>query len=291
MRKPLVAGNWKMNNPTESPRTLLQNILHSAHMLDSILSSSENALPIDIALFPPSVYLREAQEVLSGSRLQWGTQNVSAYDEGPYTGEISASMIKGFGCHYVLIGHSERRCLYEKLELDQYVLDQIVAEKYAQAINNDLTPIICIGETEDDYESGKTEEVIARLLDILIAHKGPKALANVVLAYEPVWAIGSGKSATPEWAQSVHSFMRQRITKHDQASSETVRIIYGGSVKAHNAAAIFCQADVDGGLIGGASLDAEEFIQICFGATQSYTCQPGHMNIPPELEAGTNKGL
>lgn len=266
MRKPLVAGNWKMNNPIESSRTLLQNILYNAQMLDSILAKEENACSIDIALFPPSVYLREAQEVLTGSDLHWGTQNVSAYDEGAYTGEISASMIKGFGCDYVLIGHSERRCLYEKLELDQYVLDQIVAEKYAQAISHDLTPIVCIGETKQDYESGKTEQVIARLLDILIEHKGAHSLSKAVLAYEPVWAIGTGHSASPEWAQQVHAFMRARVAAHDKKTAEDLRIIYGGSVKASNAAAIFAKPDVDGGLIGGASLDVEQFTHICFAA-------------------------
>jgi triosephosphate isomerase len=266
MRTPLVAGNWKMNNPNESPKTLLENILYDSKMLDSVLREQENANEIDIALFPPSVYLREAQEVLTGSNLHWGTQNVSAYDEGPYTGEISASMIKGFGCDYVLIGHSERRCLYEKLELDQFVLDQIVAEKYAMATGHGLSPIICIGETAEDYEAGKTEEVIARLLDVLIEYQGPKALSQTVLAYEPVWAIGTGKSATPEWAQEVHSFMRERVAKADRETADSIRIIYGGSVKKDNAHAIFAKPDVDGGLIGGASLDVDQFIQICYAA-------------------------
>lgn len=266
MRKPLIAGNWKMNNPDESSKVLLVNVLVHAQLLEKKIQQEENASAIDIAVFPPSVYLKEAQEILTGSQIHWGTQNVSAYDEGPYTGEISASMIKGFGCDYVLIGHSERRCLYETLELDQYVLDKIVAQKYAKAINHDLTPIICIGETAEDYAAGKTEEVIARLLDVLIEHQGPKALAQTVLAYEPVWAIGTGQSATPEWVQEVHSFMRERVAKHDSATAESLRIIYGGSVKPDNASAIFAQADVDGGLIGGASLEAEEFGEICFSA-------------------------
>ncbi len=266
MRKPLVAGNWKMNSPDESSKTLLENILHDSKMLDSILKEQENASAIDIALFPPSVFLREAQEILTGSNLHWGTQNVSAYDEGPYTGEISASMIKNFGCDYVLIGHSERRCLYEKLELDQFVLDQIVAEKYTMATRHGLSPIICIGETAEDYEAGKTEEVIARLLDVLIKHQGAKALSQTVLAYEPVWAIGTGKSATPEWAQEVHAFMRERVAQSDTETAESLRIIYGGSVKKENARAIFAKPDVDGGLIGGASLDVDQFIKICFAA-------------------------
>ena len=266
MRKPLIAGNWKMNNPIESPKVLLVNILVHARVLEKKLLQEENASEIDIAIFPPSVYLKDAQEILTGSKLHWGTQNVSAYDEGPYTGEISASMIKGFGCDYVLIGHSERRCLYESLDLDQYVLDQIVAQKYAKAISHDLTPIICIGETAEDYAAGKTQDVLARLLDVLIEHQGVQSLSKTVLAYEPVWAIGTGQSATPEWVQEVHAFMRERIAKHDAATAEMIQIIYGGSVKPDNAAAIFSQPDVDGGLIGGASLEIEEFSDICYSA-------------------------
>ncbi len=266
MRKPLVAGNWKMNNPNESPRVLLENILHHSQQLEKMLVDLKADSALEIAIFPPAVYLREAQEILAGSAIHWGTQNVSAYNEGPYTGEISASMIKGFGCEYVLIGHSERRCLYEKLELDQTVLDKIVAEKYEMATTHGLTPIICIGETAEDYEANKTEEILARLLDVLIEHRGAKELSKTVLAYEPVWAIGTGKSASPEWAQDVHAFMRERIAKHDKATAESIRILYGGSVKANNAAAIFAKPDVDGGLIGGASLDVEEFIHICFAA-------------------------
>jgi len=266
MRKPLVAGNWKMNNPIESSKILLENILHQSELLESMLAKAGQASAMDVAIFPPSVYLKETQEILTGSSLHWGTQNVSAYDEGAYTGEISASMLQGFGCDYVLIGHSERRCLYEKLELDQFVLDQIVAQKYDMATSHNLTPIICIGETAEDYAAGKTEEVIARLLDVLIKHKGATALSQTVFAYEPVWAIGTGKSATPEWAQDVHSFMRDRIAKHDKSTAESLRIIYGGSVNTNNAAAIFSKEDVDGGLIGGASLNVDDFIQICFAA-------------------------
>jgi len=175
-------------------------------------------------------------------------------------------MIKNFGCDYVLIGHSERRCLYEKLELDQFVLDQIVAEKYTMATRHGLSPIICIGETAEDYEAGKTEEVIARLLDVLIKHQGAKALSQTVLAYEPVWAIGTGKSATPEWAQEVHAFMRERVAQSDIETAQSLRIIYGGNVKKENARAIFAKPDVDGGLIGGVSLDVDQFIKICFSA-------------------------
>jgi triosephosphate isomerase len=269
MRKPLVAGNWKMKNLNETSKVLLIDILVHTELLRKRVSEQGTSLDMDIAIFPPSVYLKDTQEVLTGSDLHWGTQNVSAYDEGPYTGEISASMIKSFGCDYVLIGHSERRCLYETLELDQYVLDKIVAAKYGQALSQDLTPIICIGETADDYAAGKTEEVLARLLDVLIEQQGAASFSKSVLAYEPVWAIGSGKAATPEWAQQVHQFMRERIAKHNKDAAQQMRIIYGGSVKPDNAKAIFDQPDVDGGLIGGASLNGKSFSDICFSAAMS----------------------
>ena len=261
MRKPLVAGNWKMNNTDESSKVLLANIKELLQQKNAFTASA-----IDIAVFPPYVYLKDAQDILTGSKIYWGTQNVSAYDEGPHTGEISASMIRGLGCEYVLIGHSERRFLYETIKSDQYALDQIVARKYAMAINHNLTSIICIGETVEDYTAGKTEEVIARLLDTLIEHHGHQALASAVLAYEPIWAIGTGQSATPEWAQNIHSFMRKRVAKHDKTIAEYLRIIYGGSIKPDNASAIFAEPDVDGGLIGGASLDAEQFNKICCSA-------------------------
>lgn len=270
MRTPLVAGNWKMNSPIESAETLLDTMVEQTHLLNSMIARTQQAVAIDIAIFPPAVYLKDAQQVLTGSAIHWGTQNVSAYDEGPYTGEISASMLQGFGCDYVLIGHSERRCLYESLELDQFVLDQIVAQKYDMATRHHLTPIMCIGETADDYAAGKTEEVIARLLDVLIHYKGAKALSQTVFAYEPVWAIGTGSSASPEWAQQVHAFMRERIAHHDKATAQALRIIYGGSVNSENAAALFSKPDIDGGLIGGGSLKVDEFIQICFAAALKY---------------------
>jgi len=203
MRKPLIAGNWKMNGTSVSNQRLL----------DDIVASADSFTDIDVAIFPPSVYLHQVQQALTGSNLHWGTQNVSSFIEGPYTGEVSAAMLSDFGARYTLIGHSERRCLYNELAIDHLVLDKLVAEKCDKAISSGLTPIICIGETPQEHDEGKTEEIVLRLLDTLIEHQGAKTLSQTVLAYEPVWAIGTGKTASPEWAQNVHAFMRERVAK------------------------------------------------------------------------------
>lgn len=256
MRKPLVAGNWKMNGSSESNKLLLEGILAKADTFSAV----------DVALFPPAVYLQQVQQALTETGMFWGTQNLSQFEKGAYTGEISATMLADFGCEFVLIGHSERRCLYAELDLDQRVLDRIVAEKYEMSVKEGITPIICIGESPEEHAVGRTEEVVARLLDTVIAYQGVEGLAHTVLAYEPVWAIGTGRSATPEWAQDVHSFMRQRVAKHDPVIAESLRILYGGSIKGNNAAPLFSQPDVDGGLVGGASLNVEQFVQICQAA-------------------------
>jgi len=256
VRKPLVAANWKMNGSSESNQLLL----------DGILAKADTFSTIDVALFPPAVYLQQVQQALSDTNIFWGTQNLSQFRSGAYTGEISATMLRDFGCQYVLIGHSERRCLYAELDLDQRFLDRIIAEKYEIAVKEGITPIICIGESPEEHAAGRTEEVVAQLLDTVIAYRGVAGLAQTVLAYEPVWAIVTGRTATPEWAQDVHSFMRQRVAKHDANIAASIRILYGGSVKGNNAAPLFAQPDIDGGLVGGASLDAEEFIKICQAA-------------------------
>lgn len=256
MRKPLVAGNWKMNGSSESNKVLLEGILAKADTFSSI----------EVALFPPAVYLQQVQKALTHTGLHWGTQNLSQFRSGAYTGEISATMLADFGCHYVLIGHSERRCLYAELDLDQRVLDRIIAEKYEMAVKEGITPIICIGESPEEHAVGRTEEVVARLLDTVIAHQGVKGLVHTVLAYEPVWAIGTGRTATPEWAQDVHSFIRQRVAKHDVNIAASLRILYGGSINGNNAAPLFLQPDIDGGLVGGASLDVDAFVRICQAA-------------------------
>jgi len=256
LRKPFVAGNWKMNGSSTT----------TARLLNTILTQVGTFSSVDVALFPPAVYLKQVQEALTGTPLFWGTQNLSQFKQGAYTGEISAPMLNDFGCEYVLMGHSERRCLYAKIGLDQLALDYIIADKYGIALQEGITPIVCIGESPEEHEQGKTEEIILRLLDIIIEHSGVKALSQAILAYEPVWAIGTGKSAAPEWAQSVHALMREHISKQDKATAESVQILYGGSVKGDNAASLFSMPDIDGGLVGGASLDADEFIAICQAA-------------------------
>lgn len=227
---------------------------------------SQLSQDIDIAIFPPAVYLHQVQSQLETSGIYWGTQNVSSYLDGPYTGEISAMMLADFKARYTLIGHSERRCLYDELDIDEQVLDKIVAEKCAKAIQYKITPIVCIGETPQEHEEGRTETVVLRMLDALIERQGVKSLSQTILAYEPVWAIGTGQSASPEWAQNVHAYMRERIAQHDKTIANKVRILYGGSVKGNNASSLFAQKDIDGGLVGGASLNADEFIHICQAA-------------------------
>jgi triosephosphate isomerase len=259
VRKPLVAGNWKMNGSSASNKILLDGILAQATTFDSA----------DVALFPPAVYLQQVEQALTGTSIAWGTQNLSQFMHGAYTGEISAPMLNDFNCKHVLMGHSERRCLYAEIGLDQLVLDYIIAEKYSMAVQEGLTPIICIGESPEEHAQGKTEEIVARLLNIVIAKNGIRSLSQAALAYEPVWAIGTGKSATPEWAQDVHFFMRELLRKHDVEIAESTQILYGGSVKGDNAAPLFSMPDIDGGLVGGASLDANEFVAICQAAASN----------------------
>jgi triosephosphate isomerase len=233
-RMRLVAGNWKMHGSRPANRALLDAILKG-------LAESYQGGDAQCAVFPPFPYLGEVAERLRGTPVAWGAQNVSEHAQGAYTGEVSAAMLAEFGCHYVIVGHSERRQLYGES-------DAQVAAKFAAARAAGLTPILCVGETLAEREAGRTEEVVARQLDAV-------KFSDAVLAYEPVWAIGTGRNATPEQAQAVHAFLRGKL-KADAS------ILYGGSVKAQNAAAIFAMPDVDGGLIGGASLVAEDFLAI-----------------------------
>jgi triosephosphate isomerase len=203
--------------------------------------------------------LAQAQALLQGSNVAWGAQNMSHHEEGAYTGEVAAGMLLDFACKYVILGHSERRGLYHES-------DSMVAQKFEAAIKAGLKPILCVGETLDEREAGITEEVVARQLDAVIARSGVRMLEKAVLAYEPVWAIGTGKTASPEQAQAVHAFIRQRVAKQDGQVAQGLCILYGGSVKAANATELFSMADIDGGLIGGASLVAEDFVAICRAA-------------------------
>ena len=246
MRKKLVAGNWKMHG------SLAENA--------ALLSALKPALAgIEAVVCVPFPYLAQAQAELAGSSIAWGAQNLSEHSKGAYTGEVSASMLRDFGCSYVIVGHSERRSLYGES-------DQQVAAKFIAAQAGGLVPILCVGESLEEREAGITEQVVARQLDAVISAAGIGALANAIVAYEPVWAIGTGKTASPEQAQAVHAFIRGKIAGLDAAIADGLVIQYGGSVKAANAAELLAQTDIDGGLIGGASLVAEEFAAICQAA-------------------------
>ena len=234
-RTRLVAGNWKMHGNRASNRALLEKIL----------AGVGKTAALQCAVCPPFPYLAQVAEQLSGSPVALGAQNVSEHAQGAYTGEVSAAMLLDLGCKYAIVGHSERRHLYGET-------DAQVAAKFAAAAKAGLTPILCVGETLAEREAGKTQSVVARQLDAVL-EKSP--FGDAVLAYEPVWAIGTGRNATPEQAQEVHGFLRKKIPSAS-------RVLYGGSVKAQNAAALFAMPDVDGGLIGGASLVAEDFLEI-----------------------------
>jgi triosephosphate isomerase len=245
MRHKLIAGNWKMHGSLAENDSLLTGIL-----------SGMGDVKARVAVCVPFPYLAQAQAKLAGSVVAWGAQNMSQQAKGAFTGEVSAAMLKDFGCAYVIVGHSERRALYGES-------DAVVAEKFAAAQAAGLTPILCVGETLEERESGITEQVVGRQLDAVIARSGVAALAKSVVAYEPVWAIGTGKTATPDQAQAVHAFIRARVRALDVAVAEGLIIQYGGSMKAANAAELLSQPDIDGGLIGGAALVAEEFLAIC----------------------------
>lgn len=249
MRQPLVAGNWKMNGTRESVRPLIEGIIHG-------LAGVTRA---EVAVCPPFVYLELVGSAVRGTQIALGAQNVSKEDMGAFTGEIAAPMLKDMGCQYVIVGHSERRTLYGED-------DRLVAEKCSRARKEGLTPILCIGELLEEREAGKTEDVVARQLDAVIDLLGVASLADSIIAYEPVWAIGTGRTATPEQAQQVHAFIRQRIAAQSGEAAEKVRILYGGSVNAKNAAELFAMSDIDGGLIGGASLKTADFLTICQAA-------------------------
>ncbi|MHB8257879.1 MAG: triose-phosphate isomerase [Acidiferrobacterales bacterium] len=249
MRRPMVAGNWKMNGTQAEAAALVGGI-------EQGLAGVRHA---EILVCPPYILVPVVAEWLSGSRVTWGGQNLSAHKSGAYTGEISGSMLRDFGCSHVIVGHSERRALYGES-------DQTVAEKFRAAQSVGLVPILCVGETLAEREASQTETVVARQLDAVVKLAGIAAMDNAIVAYEPVWAIGTGRTATPEQAQSVHAFIRARLAQLSATVAERLRILYGGSVKAANAQQLFGQPDIDGGLIGGASLDVEEFLAICRAA-------------------------
>jgi triosephosphate isomerase len=245
MRRPLVVGNWKMHGTLESVSDLLNQLK------DSLADSPQT----DFAVCPPSVFLLCSHKILADTDIAVGAQNLSHKEAGAFTGEISAEMLTSIGCTYVIVGHSERRALYGET-------DELVAAKVEKALEAGLTPILCVGESLEERESGVTLSVIGRQLQVVSDRIGINGLANSVIAYEPVWAIGTGKTATPEQAQQVHEFIRGQIARHSLATADKMRILYGGSVKAANAAELFSEQDIDGALVGGASLNANEFAAI-----------------------------
>jgi len=248
-RRPLVAGNWKMHGSRADNTALLEGLLHAKQAESSA----------EVLVCPPFVYLLEAARMLKSSHIALGGQSLCAEPVGAFTGEVSAAMLKDVGCQYVIVGHSERRAIYKED-------DALVARKVVAAQSQSLLPILCVGETLEEREGGRTFSVIARQLNAVLDVTGVTAFANAVIAYEPVWAIGTGKNATAEQAQEVHAFIRAEVAKRDATIAGGARILYGGSVKAANAREIFAMPDVDGGLVGGASLKADEFLKICAAA-------------------------
>ncbi len=243
MRSSLIAGNWKMNGSLQSVIELVEGI------------KSGSAGKAELAVCPPSIYLMKVGGMLAGTDIALGSQNVCDQEKGAFTGEISAAMLLESGCSYAIVGHSERRALY--LESDQ-----LVAARFAMALSAGLTPIFCIGETLQEREQDVTEAVVARQIDAVIEVSGIAGIGQAVIAYEPVWAIGTGKVATPEQAQAVHAFIRDKLAQADAGIAQQLRILYGGSMNPSNAAELLSQADIDGGLIGGAALKADDFLAI-----------------------------
>ncbi|MCB1837745.1 MAG: triose-phosphate isomerase [Alcanivoracaceae bacterium] len=246
-RRNIVAGNWKMHGRDTMAAQLAGAVAAAAPACETILCA-------------PFPYLQRVRDALAGSSVQLGAQTLSEHEDGAYTGEISAEMLVDCGCTHVIVGHSERRSLFGEA-------DAQVAAKFLRAREAGLTPILCVGESQAEREAGETEQVVRRQLQAVIDAAGIAAFADTIIAYEPVWAIGTGLTASPEQAQAVHAFIRALLAAQDPAVAERVPVLYGGSVKSDNAAALFAGADIDGGLIGGASLDADSFLAICAATT------------------------
>ena len=251
MRQKLVAGNWKMHGGLEANAALLRSVAAGAAGLGQVA----------VAVCVPYPYLAQAQSLLTGTHVAWGAQNLSEHAKGAYTGEVSASMLSDFGCRYVLVGHSERRSLYGEG-------DALVAAKFMATQAAGLCPVLCVGETLAERERGETAAVVAAQIDAVLGVAGIEAFAKAVVAYEPVWAIGTGRTATSDQAQEVHAAIRAQLASVDGRVAEALQILYGGSVKPGNAQELFGMPDIDGGLIGGASLVDEDFLAICRAATQ-----------------------
>lgn len=252
MRRPLVVGNWKMNGSRESSRELA----------DAIVSGLPAGCQVEVGVCPSYVFIPLVADALGNSGVLLGSQNVADQDSGAFTGEVSAPMLKEFGCRLAIVGHSERRQVYGES-------DDLIAARYQKAIEHGVAPILCIGETLEEREAGDTFKVVDEQLQAVLAKAGIKSLEKAVIAYEPVWAIGTGRTATPEQAQEVHAHIRQQLAAQDAEVAAGVRILYGGSVNADNASSLFAQPDIDGGLIGGASLKADSFLAIVQAAMEN----------------------
>jgi triosephosphate isomerase len=244
MRPKLIVGNWKMNGSRAGNAALLAGI---AAGLDGAKASC--------AVCVPAPYLQQCEDTLKGGPIAWGAQDVSAWPAGAYTGEVCAKMLSDFGCRYVIVGHSERRAYHGES-------NEVVAKKALAALEEGLTPIVCVGETLAQREAGQTFDVVGAQLDAVLEMLPGGAVAKIVVAYEPVWAIGTGKTATPEMAQEVHGRLREQLRTRAGAAADGVAILYGGSMKPENARELLAQADIDGGLIGGAALKAQDFLAI-----------------------------
>jgi triosephosphate isomerase len=249
MRDFLVAGNWKMNGSTAANAELLAGIIDGVPEGDGF----------SLLVCPPFPYLAAVAAQVEGSAIRVGAQNVSEHEKGAFTGEVAPAMLRDVGCDYAIVGHSERRALYGETS-------EQVAAKFVAAQAAGIVPILCVGETLEEREAGTTEAVVDEQLDAVLGAAGIGAFARAVIAYEPVWAIGTGMTATPEQAQDVHRHIRARLAEHDPAIAEGVQVLYGGSMKGDNAAGLLAQPDIDGGLIGGASLKAEDFLAIAQAA-------------------------
>lgn len=245
MRKPIVAANWKMNGNTAQVRSLLEGFRDGIQREDA-----------EFVVFAPFVFIPQVQAGLTGTSLQWGAQNIYPADAGAYTGEVSVPMLKEFGCSYVLAGHSERRSLFGET-------NDRVADKVEAILAGGLTPMLCIGETLEEREAGRTMTVLERQLQSVLDRVGVPGFRQTVIAYEPVWAIGTGHTASPEQAQETHADLREFLRRADADMADNMALLYGGSVKAASAPALFAQPDIDGGLVGGAALDVNEFVGIC----------------------------
>jgi len=243
MRRTLIAGNWKMNGSLDSVEALITGIKAGLSEVDKA----------DMAVCPPFVYIPRVRELIGDAPLALGSQNICDQASGAYTGEISGAMLQEFGCRYAIIGHSERRSLYGET-------DALIAARFAMALETGITPILCVGETLG--EADVTEQVVAEQLDAVIERSGIESIGQCVIAYEPVWAIGTGKTASPEQAQAVHAFIRGKLAAQNAEVADKVQILYGGSMNAGNASELLSQPDIDGGLIGGASLKADDFLAI-----------------------------